>query len=71
MHDHLVGYWCGALEAEEITLIEKTLASDQEIYRQLQILRLAFAVLECDREDCQPPDGLAARLCQKIRALRN
>jgi hypothetical protein len=71
MHDHLVGYLCGALEAEEITLVERTLAGDQEVCRQLQVLRLAFVCLECDREDCQPPDGLAARLCEKIRALRN
>jgi hypothetical protein len=71
MHDHLVGYLCGALEAEETRLFEKTLDGDQEVYRQLQILRLAFVMLECDRQDCQPPEGLAARLCEKIRARRN
>ncbi len=67
MHDHLVGYVCGALEIEEATLFEKTLNGDYELRRQFEILRLALRPLDGDRDDCCPPEGLAKRCCQRIR----
>lgn len=71
MHDELVGYLCGALEVEEITLIERSLDGDEQLRSRLEIIRLAFLPLECDREECCPPDGLAKRFCEKLRSKRN
>ncbi len=67
MHDYLVGYVCGALEIDEIALVEKSLHADQELRRKCDLLRLALRPLDSDREDCCPPEGLAKRCCQRIR----
>jgi anti-sigma-K factor RskA len=66
MHEHLVGYVCGALEADEVQLVEQNLNGDEEFRRCLERVKLILAPLECDREDCSPPDGLAARVCQML-----
>ena len=66
MHEHLVGYLCGALEADEIQSIEESLARDEAFRSRLEALRRSLAPLECEREECCPPDGLAARVCKTL-----
>jgi anti-sigma-K factor RskA len=66
MHEHLVGYVCGALEEEEFQAIQQLLDADQEIRRRLEMLRRFLAPLECEREECCPPPGLATRVCQCV-----
>jgi hypothetical protein len=67
MHEHLVGYICGALDGEEHLAVEEKLGVDQEVRRSLEKLRSFLAPLECDREDCCPPEGLAARVCNVMK----
>jgi hypothetical protein len=67
MDDRLIGYICGALEVEEITLFEQ--CCDDQMRMQIEIVRLAFVPLDGDCEDCDPPDGLARRCCEKLREL--
>jgi anti-sigma-K factor RskA len=71
MHDHLVGYLCGALEPEEVQIVEQGLNRDQEFRRCLDKARQLLAMLECDREECCPPEGLAVRVCQMLMARRH
>jgi anti-sigma-K factor RskA len=70
MHDHLVGYCCGALEADETELVEQSLTADEEFRRCVERVKRLLAPLECDREDCSPPDGLATRVCQMLLARK-
>lgn len=63
--DLLIGYLCGALEYEELLIVEKYL--DGELRRKIEILRFAFRPIECDREECCPPKGLTKRVLQPIR----
>ncbi len=69
MHDH-VGYLCGALELDEITVFEQILARDGELRRLVELHRKTLILLDGDREDCCPPQGLAARCCERIRTAR-
>jgi anti-sigma-K factor RskA len=70
MQDKLLGYLLGALEAEEIAVVEKTIASQRELHGQLDQLRLVLAPLEPLRQEVDAPSGLAVRTCQRIREIR-
>lgn len=70
MQDQLVGYLIGALQVEEMTLVEQTLSADAEVRQQLEILRLALAPLETAHDSGEPPQGLAQRTCLRLRELR-
>ncbi len=63
--DLLIGHLCGALEYEELLIVEKSL--DGELRRKIEILRFVFRLIECDREECCPPEGLAKWVLQQIR----
>lgn len=70
MQDKLLGYLLGCLDGEEIPVVEQACASDAELARQLEILRQALDPLKSMPQPLNPPDGLAVRTCQQIRALR-
>jgi anti-sigma-K factor RskA len=70
MHDKLVGYLLGSLDSEEVSDVEKLLAENSEIRRDLETLRRALDPLEGDRQHVDAPEGLASRTCQQIRELR-
>ena len=70
MQDQLIGYLIGALEVQEMTLVEQTLSADAEARRQLEILRVALSPLATADDGCQPPPGLALRTCQRLREVR-
>lgn len=70
MEDKLVGYMIGALEIEEILLVEQALEADPAVVQQLEVLRLAIEPLQYAAEPVDPPVDLAARTCQRIRELR-
>ena len=70
MQEKLVEYLLGALEVEEVSLVQQALQWDVEVSRQLDILRLGLAPLEGDRDHVEPPPGLAMRTCERIRAVQ-
>lgn len=70
MQDKLIGYLLGALEVEEASQVEQLLAADEELRRQLEVLRLGLAPLAGDREHVDAPAQLAMRTCQRVRDAR-
>lgn len=70
MHDKLIGYLLGALEAEETTYVEQILQVDTEACRQLKVWQISLAPLEPDRQHIEAPARLAVRTCQRIRQAR-
>ncbi len=69
MQDKLLGYVLGCLDGEEVLSVERACACDKELARQLDILRFALDPLRHAPPPVDPPDGLATRTCQQIRAL--
>jgi anti-sigma-K factor RskA len=67
MHDKLIGYLLGALEAEETIDVEQVLRVDGEARRQLDVLRMSLAPLEADRKYVEAPRRLSIVTCQRIR----
>jgi len=68
MHNELIGYLLGALDASEHLAIDQHLESSAEARLQLEILRRCLLPLEIAFEECAVPDGLARRTCLRIRA---
>ena len=69
VRERLLEYLLGAMEAEEVTLIEQTLAADGDARGELELLQMAIARLEPLCQQADAPDGLARRTCQRIREL--
>jgi len=57
----LIGFLFNALDDDERRRVEEVIAADPGAARHLEMLRLAVAPLECDREHPEPPAGLAVR----------
>src|SRR5215469_14845201 len=71
MRDQLLGYLLGALEPAEHEEVEARLLVDAELQEDLACLRRKLAVLDDlaeDKDDCDPPAGLAARTCNYVAA---
>lgn len=67
-HEHLLGYVLGALEPLEHEQIERELAKDPELARQVAVLTARLQPLECCRETEPTPAGLATRTCATVFA---
>ncbi|MCU0963217.1 MAG: hypothetical protein MUF48_24250 [Pirellulaceae bacterium] len=66
MHEDLLGYLLGALDADEQRRIEARLAVDPELQRELERLRGCLEPLAGLAEDVDPPAGLAERTLASI-----
>ena len=69
MQAQLIGYLLNALEEEEARCIEETLAADEAVRRQLEVLRFSLLPLGSDQQQT-PPHNLAVRTCQRVREIR-
>ena len=67
MHDELIGYLLGALDGDELALVEEHLAARPDADCHLEILRRGLEPLEADDGHLDPPEGLALRTCQVVR----
>ena len=63
MHDDLVGFLTGALDASEHNEIQKRLDDSPELREQLAKIERCLSPLSWDKEDRIPPVGLAERTC--------
>jgi hypothetical protein len=68
MHEDLLGYLLGALDADEQHRIEAELAKSPQLRQELQKLRRCLEPLESAWEDQAPPPGLVDRVCESIAA---
>ena len=70
MRDQLLGYLLGALEPAEREEVEARLLVDAKLQHDLACLRhkVDDLPLADDRDECDPPAGLAARTCNYVAA---
>ncbi|MHB8971519.1 MAG: hypothetical protein ACYC3X_08425 [Pirellulaceae bacterium] len=68
MHEDLLGYLLGALDADEQSRIEAKLAESPRLRLELARLRQCLKPLESTWDDWDPPPGLAGRVCESIDA---
>jgi len=61
IEENLIGYLLGALDADTMRHVESVLASDPIANHKLELLRIALAPLEVDRDEFIVPDSLAVR----------
>ncbi len=66
MHEDLVGYLLGALDADERQRVEAALAADATLRRELQRLRQLLQPLDALNDDQIPPSGLVNRTLDRI-----
>jgi hypothetical protein len=65
MHEDLVGYHLGALDADAMDRIEKQLIEDPALRRELERIRIALRPLDAE-VDLDPPAGLASRAVRRV-----
>lgn len=70
MHEDLLGYLMGALDADEQARVEAELANSAQLREELEHLRRCLEPLDAIREaaDVDPPAGLAERVCDAVDA---
>jgi prepilin-type processing-associated H-X9-DG protein len=66
MRDHLLGYLLKALEPGEREAVDRRLAVDSQLQRELAALERRLAPLQADRDWYDPPAGLAQRTCELV-----
>ena len=66
MHDDLVGFLTGALDASEHNEIQKRLDESADLREQLAKIERCLSPLSWDKEDRVPPVGLAAKTCKFV-----
>ncbi|MFN4258632.1 MAG: H-X9-DG-CTERM domain-containing protein [Gemmataceae bacterium] len=66
----MLGYILNALDPATQRDVEKHLRDNPDAQRQLQLLRKAVEPLEADREEIDPPPGLALRALAKVAEYR-
>lgn len=66
IREQLIGYLLGADEPEERLLVEKHLAENESLRRDLELLRKALQRLKADQRPIEPPVGLAQRCCDYV-----
>ncbi len=65
MRDELIGYLCNAIEPDQRAQLERQLAVDTFLQRDLATMRRALAPLE-SAVDLEPPPELARRACEFV-----
>lgn len=66
MHEDLLGYLLGALDADEQRRLEERLAADADLRRELERLRGCLEPLAELADDVDPPSGLTERVLASI-----
>lgn len=66
MDDLLLGYLINALDPTDRRTVEARLCDDPAARRRLELLRRSVAPLATDREDPEPPPGLASRTLTRV-----
>jgi hypothetical protein len=61
MRNELLGYLVGALESDEHSRVESELATDEQLRRDVEVLRRGLIPLQADGRLLDPPLGLATR----------
>src|SRR5262245_11531356 len=69
MDDNLVGYLLGALDGNTHRTVDDYLHADPDALRKLDRLRRALEPLEADRDEIEPPPGLALRTLARVAEL--
>jgi hypothetical protein len=68
MREHLLGYLLEALEPHEAESVRQSLDNDEQLRRELEILRRCLMPLSADAAAFDPPVGLAQRTCNYVAA---
>lgn len=71
MRHELVGYIVGALDEEDHQDLETHLASNEQLRRELHLMRRAVEPLDADRQHVESPPALARRTCEYVASCRN
>src|SRR6516165_783362 len=66
MRENLLGYLLNAVEPEERSAVERSLAQDARLRDELALLRTGLAPLDGERAHHEPPKGLAQRCCEFV-----
>jgi prepilin-type processing-associated H-X9-DG protein len=66
MDENLVGYLLNALDPETQRQVEAHLAADPQAREKLEVLRRAIEPLAADRDNIEPPPGLAVRTLGRV-----
>ena len=66
MQDSLIGYLLGALDDEETSRFEVELEGDIELQTRLSNAAHSLRMLKQDRDDIEPPGGLAQSTCAYV-----
>jgi len=70
MREHLLGYLIGALDPDEVELVERRIKEDPTLEQDLEVLRVGLEPLAAGCREDDPPAGLAGRTCQFVAARR-
>jgi hypothetical protein len=70
MENNLLGYLLNALDAETHQQVETQLRADSELQHSLGMLRQALEPLAADKEEIDPPAGLAYRTIARVAEYR-
>ncbi len=70
LREQLLGYLLGALEESERESVERRLAQDPSLWRELVQIRRRLQPLWAAQPDFAPPPDLAARTCQRVASYR-
>ena len=66
MREHLLGYLLGALDVAEQEAVEQALENDISLRSELDCLAANLEPLRADRQNEDPPVGLASRTCRMV-----
>lgn len=67
-HD-LLGYLLGLLEPEEHAHVERMIQISTTVRIRVETLRTCVEPVKCDCGHCDPPQGLAVRVCETLRQM--
>jgi anti-sigma-K factor RskA len=69
MRDDLLGFVLGALDASEHEQIQQRLEQDAHLRERLERIRRGLRRIDWERQQVEPPAGLAARTCQLVERI--
>jgi len=69
MRDDLIGFVLGALDLGEHEELRRKIEQDESLQRQLRIVERGLTPLRWSEPPADPPEGLAARTCERLGSL--
>ena len=66
MEENLLGYLLGALDGAEHEELKEQIEREPQLRAQLALLEAGLVLLEAERWQYEPPNGLAARTCSLV-----